>query len=126
MPLHGAPYVADLARDMFLYKYGGFYFDLDVIALRNWDPLLAEYPNQMLAYAWAHENYPNNAFLYCPAKHPVMEALFGYMMRRKCADFGFQKCGLKYDKPVPLTVLPCQWLDDGWLPGGLEHGRFFR
>lgn len=119
------PFMADLARDIFLYKYGGFYFDMDLITLRSWDPLLKEYPDQMLAYAWERQNYPNNAFLYSPAKHPTLLALFNFMMKKNCDTFGFQACKLAYDTDVPLTVLPCRWFDDGWMEGPEKYSSFF-
>merc|ERR1719326_1316375 len=80
-------WMGNLARDVVLYKYGGFYFDMDLITLRSWDPLLKEYPEQMFAYAWESQNYPNNAFLYSPAKHPTLLALFNFMLQKNCEQF---------------------------------------
>jgi len=55
---------SDIARLLFLYKYGGFYFDLDIILLKDLKPLLGiEY-----CYSWSNKERGNNGILRLFAK----------------------------------------------------------
>ena len=44
---------SDIARLLFLYNYGGLYFDLDMILLKDFDYLL----NIEFCYQWSNQNY---------------------------------------------------------------------
>ncbi len=50
---------SDLARIIFLYKYGGLYFDLDMILLKDLKPLLG----LEFCYTWSYLKQGNNGLL---------------------------------------------------------------
>jgi len=50
---------SDIARILFLYKYGGIYFDLDMILLRDLNPLLQD----EFCYSWSYLKKGNNGIL---------------------------------------------------------------
>jgi len=50
---------SDLARIIFLYKYGGLYFDLDMILLKDFMPLLG----LEFCYTWSLKKSANNGLL---------------------------------------------------------------
>ena len=50
---------SDIARIIFLYKYGGLYYDLDMILLKNFKCLLGI----EFCYMWADLKYGNNGLL---------------------------------------------------------------
>lgn len=50
---------SDIARIIFLYKYGGLYLDLDMILIRDLNPLLQE----EFCYSWSYLKKGNNGIL---------------------------------------------------------------
>lgn len=50
---------SDCARLLFLYNYGGLYYDLDMILLKDFAPLL----NIEYCYTWSDKNRGNNGIL---------------------------------------------------------------
>jgi len=119
-------YVADLARFALLWRYGGMWFDIDVLFLRDFDPLFATFHDQVFAYAWGTEDYPNNAILFAPEpKHVDIFSLITVLVAMQ-EGFGFQNT-LRFSSPVPMTVLPCSWFDASWIdnPLGLTYHDFF-
>jgi len=40
-------YDSDIVRYILLYKYGGFWFDLDILFSRHIDPMLASFGNHI-------------------------------------------------------------------------------
>ena len=60
---NGITYYSDFTRMLLLYKYGGCWFDLDVLFLRDFSPLFSKFSDEICLYAWGKENYPNNAII---------------------------------------------------------------
>lgn len=81
---HWYSHVTDLLRFVFLYKYGGVYFDTDVIATRPMEKLLKEQNvnAQTALVAWTprddiiveHRPLMNCAVLVAPAQHPYLKS----------------------------------------------------
>ena len=67
--------ISNLLRLVSLWKYGGYYADLDTITVRSIEPLL-EYPGVMQDA----ETKPNNAILNFPEKHPFIKAALDEFM----------------------------------------------
>lgn len=117
---------SNLVRLLLLYVYGGVWFDLDVLFLKNFSPLLSEYENEVCLYAWQPDNYtnrrkkwvtnyPNNAIIICPQKNSkkLNDAIL-YINNLK-RGFGFQRGGITYDLPIDFLVLPCYWFNPQWM-----------
>jgi hypothetical protein len=123
--LNGNPYysyVSDRIRHLLLYKYGGVWFDLDMVFLRNIDPLISNFKNEIMVYTWSdHTDFPNGAiFINTIPKNPKMKHFIDYVVDKN-QGFGFQEADLKFDSPVDLLVLPCSWFDGVFLPDFVEY-----
>jgi len=125
-------YYADLVRYILLLKYGGIWFDLDILFFRNIDPILINYSNSICVYRWEKENYPNNAFYISLNKNnPDMINNINFLINRNLG-WGFQahatEDNLTYDTNMSLLVLPCSWFDPSWIdnPYSFKHDQFFK
>lgn len=108
-------YFSDIVRYIILYKYGGFWFDLDMFFLRSIDPVLLSFGDRIIVYNWSGANWPNGAIFFNPyAFNPKMKHFIEYMIARR-RGFGFQESNLTYDNPVDLFVLPCSWFDSWFI-----------
>jgi len=108
-------FYSDVVRYILLYKYGGFWFDLDIFFLRSIDPVLSAFGDHIVAYNWGNSNWPNGAIYFNPyPRNPKMEHIINYLIERG-QGFGFQESELTYENPVDLFVLPCSWFDAGWI-----------
>lgn len=119
---------ANLYRLLLLYQFGGVWFDIDIVSLRNFDPLFHRFPKDFAAYSWERSGYPNNAFMFSVLpRNPRVHYVLEYMATRR-KGYGFQTSELTYDHKVPLTVLPCSWFDTDWVMGKFEErwARFWR
>ena len=115
---------ANEARLLILLKYGGVWFDLDVLFLRPMDPLLVAYP-RAFTYAWPHMPYPNNAVLFAPrANDETIVRTVAHLTAKK-KGFSFQQARFTYNSPVPLLVLPSEWFDPAWVHG-VDFCAFFK
>jgi len=108
-------YQSDLIRQIILFKYGGVYFDLDMIFLRKLDPLYLSFSNELLLYSWADWNYPNNAFMVDLTNNPNKSLLNIDKIMKRGRGFGFQKALLTYNSDLDYLVLPYSWFDIGFL-----------
>ena len=61
--------ISDLIRVVVLYLFGGVYFDLDVMFLRNLAPLL----NYEFAYRWSYSQNANSALCHFHKGSQVLE-----------------------------------------------------
>jgi len=114
-------FLSNKIRLMLLYKYGGLWFDLDVLFLRSLDPLYVKFP-RIFVYAWEHEPYPNNAIVYVPeARMEDMATLIKWFQLHG-QSYCFQMTKCTFDKPLPVLVLPCSWFDPFWLPSAPRDG----
>ena len=108
---------ADAFRYLTLYNYGGVYFDLDVMFLKDLSDLL----NIEFCYAWENQPYANSA-------------VFNLFRCSKIATYLMAKCienlivspwdVFKYEdlKLSNLYVLPCAFFDPIWQ--GLGNGKY--
>ena len=108
-------YYSDLARLLLLFNYGGIWFDLDVFFLRSFDPLAANFGNQIFLYTWSRQGYPNNAIFGSIQKHSSSLAEAMQFIHKRNMGWGFQQAHLSFDLPLNFIVLPCSWFDAGWL-----------
>ena len=114
------PYYADKIRCLLLYKYGRIWFDLDVLFLRPIDPILLEYPHEMIVYEWEEQPYPNNAiFISLQPENPKLLHVIEYIVKQN-RGWGFHK-KITFDLPLDFLVLPCEWFDPGWVENPLTN-----
>jgi hypothetical protein len=123
---------SDVVRYTLLHKYGGVWFDLDIFFTRSLDPLFTKYTNEVLVYEWEDQNYPNGALFIC--LEPRCEKLTTVIdfIKNRNLGWGFQDYErltnhMTFDQPLPLTVMPCGWIDPMWLPNdrGIHFNDFF-
>jgi len=106
---------SDWARLIVLYKYGGLYFDMDILFLRDVLPLVEEYGD--FAYPWITRNGKiNNAFL---AFRKQDEAITDIITRaaaenRATGLHGFTGF-LVRSKPPTLNLIPYKLIDFCWI-----------
>ena len=103
--------LADVTRIAILYVHGGIYADLDMEALRAFDPLLvtherSPWPVILGAEPSKHADGQGgrnllicNALMISPARHPFWKTLLEHIE----AAVGQQKAGDPYVSPVDLT-----------------------
>lgn len=107
-------YRSDLARIMFLYHYGGIYYDLDLILLKDLSPLL----HLEFCYQWSNiTNRGNNALLCIKKKSnyciEIFQKYIYYIDKQKksfCLDFN----RVIFDNSN-LIQLPCSIFDPIWI-----------
>ena len=121
----GLQHLADAVRLALLYKFGGVWFDLDVLWLRSLDAVLAAHGSDVCAYRWEAQAYPNNAVLISLAPRDARLLRLIEFLCDRGRGFGFQTAALTFDCAVPLTVLPCAWFDRGWIEDGFFLRDFF-
>jgi len=118
---------ADAFRFLILYKYGGVYFDLDIMFLKDIRPLL----NREFCYAWEKQSYANSAVLNLTARSDISTYLLKKAIQIKVASpwkiFIYDDLLLK-----GLFVFPCAFFDPVWQGISLEKvpfndfGSFFK
>lgn len=114
------PYYADFIRTLLLLKYGGIWFDLDILFLRNMDCILNKYEKKICVVAWEKQKFPNNAFYMCLQKNnPDMIHNIKFIMNSN-KGWGFHEASLTFDKDLRMTVLPCSWFDPAWIGNSLQ------
>lgn len=104
---------ADVFRVLTLYKYGGCYFDLDMIFLRDFFQLKSILPQPEFCYQWSNLNYANSAILNLTRRGDVSSYLI-----RKAARINSchpEKLFRKTDTRLNLLMLPCPFFDPLWL-----------
>lgn len=109
---------SDTARLAMLLKYGGVWFDLDIVFLRPLSPLLQD---SVFMYEWEDMNYPNNALFFSPIPmHPALIRFVQYAVDHCSTGLLPKFFGLTYDVDIDILVHPYQWFDPAWKPG--VHG----
>jgi hypothetical protein len=123
---------SDLFRLLILHKYGGFYFDMDVLVLRDMSPL----NNLEFVYQWGPTGYKcfhtntidtnfitNNAIMRLDKGSDLslefLEILKVTYPAKNTTNWG---CGL-HSKTIrnEVLVLPCIWFNSEW---GYENTTF--
>jgi hypothetical protein len=110
----------DYLRYIFLSKYGGVYFDLDVFFFKSFNYLIKEYGD--FVYGWEYQNYPNNA-IYCINNKNVVNDMIEVVLKYGGSHLSFQDVfgdrqhqdKIGYNNDVNLNVLPCGWFDPMWI-----------
>jgi len=104
------PYRADEFRLMTLLKYGGLWFDLDIMFIKDLTPLLI---GPEFVYRWEFRKYANNALIYVRRNSNVSMSL--KKLYRRCHEP--QPWLLLSDKNVSkmgFTMYPCYFFDPLW------------
>lgn len=118
---------SDIVRYLLLYNYGGVWFDLDCLFLRNFNSLFNNFGNNICVYQWENANFPNGAiYISLEPKSIKMQNNILFIFERN-RGWGFQEANLTYDLDLDLLVLPCSWFDASWIsnPLNLSFNDFF-
>ena len=102
---------ADAFRFIILAKFGGVYFDLDMMFLKNFEPLLGD----EFCYAWEFEPYANSAILSLAKNGKLANYL---LEKTKHSEIYHPTFTFRYsDKKLSsLLVYPCTFFDPIWMP----------
>lgn len=110
------PAISDDFRLLSLYKYGGLYFDLDIMFCKDIIPLIM---HGEFIYAWEKQPYANSAILFLNKKSWNSEYILKKIGKHKSSQpwaiFKYKDKNLKH-----LTVYPCYMFDPLW--NGFTHG----
>jgi hypothetical protein len=113
-------FYSDVVRYILLYKYGGCWFDLDILFLRDFSPIFQDYKTECVVYQWENQNYPNGAiYVSVTPKNEILKEVIEFIITRN-KGWGFQEANLTYNLPLRLTVLPCSWFDPSWVDDNLK------
>lgn len=108
-------YRSDFARIMILYHYGGVYFDLDMILLKDLSPLL----HMEFCYQWSNiDGRGNNALLSLYKGSDMCVKLMNKYIdqvvnKSKPLSLDFNR--VIFDKELGLLQLPCALFDPCWI-----------
>jgi hypothetical protein len=101
---------SDVVRICVLYKYGGLYFDLDNMFLRDIKPLFS-YRN--FVYSWEWHNYANSAIMYVesPQNDAITKVVENCIVNKTCHPNKI----FKFSSEIPgMYVLPTYVFDPSW------------
>jgi len=114
---------SDIARIIVLYKYGGLYFDLDMLLLKDLTPLL----DLEFCYSWSDFKRGNNGILRLKKESNLAKQL---IKKYKNTISPFNLNGRKFyceynhkyifTENIDLMCLPCVLFDPVWI---LEHKK---
>jgi hypothetical protein len=122
----GVTFYSDAVRSLLLVKYGGCWFDLDIVFLKSFDPLFSSFKDECVVYQWETHSFPNNAiYISLIPNSPKMIANNEFIMKR-AKGWGCQEAGLTFDLPLDMIVLPCEWCDPSFVRNSQNiHFRTF-
>jgi len=104
------PYIADDFRIISLYKYGGLYFDMDIMFCKDLSSLIIR--NEFV-YAWEKQPFANNAILFLRKDSHIANEIAKLMIKNKSSQpwsiFNYKNKSLS-----KLTVYPCSLFDPLW------------
>lgn len=107
---------ADAFRVLMMYKYGGLYFDLDVMFLRDFHQLFL---GDEFVYAWERQPFANSALMYCRKGSYITTSIVRKaIQKRSCLPwvlFRYDDRQMDY-----LMVYPCCFFDPLWM--GVQEG----
>lgn len=112
------PAKADVVRYTDLYRYGGLWFDLDVVWMKNVQPLIDGVTPW--GYPWGREssNGLNNGVLYCPQGHPAMLSVLQVV--DSCRHTALPVARHMVKQPA-FAAQPIEYFDPSW---DAPHGAF--
>ena len=108
---------SDLARVIFLYKYGGVYYDLDMILLKDFDSLL----NIEFCYTWSLKNTANNGLLRLFKNSNICKNIiekYNNFLKDKKKNFDYMVRIIHkniYTSELNIYCLPCVLFDPVWI-----------
>lgn len=111
---------SDLARIIFLYKYGGVYYDLDMILLKNFEPLLGI----EFCYKWSTQKGANNGLLRFFKKSKILETIilkyvkFLAPFQKPGKNFNYQVNDIHkniYTEELDIMCFPSIMFDPVWM-----------
>lgn len=104
------PSLADDFRIITLYKYGGLYFDLDVMFCKDFTSLLLR---DEFTYAWEKQPFANSALIYLRMGSYLSKQIAQIMIKRKSSQpWAIFKYSNK--RLSSLKVYPCYLFDPLW------------
>lgn len=102
---------ADAFRIWALAQYGGFYFDIDTLFLRDMTSL---FDGDEFVAAWERQRYASNAFVYLRKGSLLTEAVVKKALKGRCFQpwflFDYDNWYMRY-----LKVYPCCYFDPLWM-----------
>lgn len=105
---YNLPARADAFRLLIPFKYGGLYFDLDILFLKDFSDLL----KNSFCYQWEKQPYANTAILFFKDKE-IINKIPHYIEKYNAvvpwAIFNYSNVGLS-----EMTILPCAFFDPIW------------
>lgn len=105
------PQRADAFRIMILYKYGGFYFDMDMLFLKDMSYLWLSHE---FAYAWSTAPFANSAALYFRKESYLIEYIAEKALKMKCF-LPWVLFDYRDEKIKNLMIYPCAFFDPLWM-----------
>jgi Glycosyltransferase sugar-binding region containing DXD motif len=105
--------LSNVFRMTVLYKYGGCYFDLDIMFLRNFLELLNITESREFCYRWSGRPFANSAILKLDKQSKTSHYLIEKAIRkRKCRPMDLFPIA---DEKLELLMLPAVFFDPLWL-----------
>lgn len=105
------PAKGDDFRIITLTKYGGVYFDLDIMFLQDMTPLLLKHE---FVYAWETQPYANSALFYLRKGSFLANYIAKKFIKRKAA-MPWVLFDYKDTKLGNLFCYPCHFFDPAWM-----------
>ena len=100
---------SDNVRVVLLFKYGGFWFDLDCCFLRDMNHCFIS----DFAYEWEFQDYGNSALMYFKHDSQVLNSIVEYTFQHKSfAPWDF--LNYKNSYLANMTIYPCYMFDPMW------------
>lgn len=108
---------SDIARIIFLYKYGGLYYDLDMILLKDLKPLLG----LEFCYTWSYLKQGNNGLLRIKKQSKLsIQLMEKYINTKSPFNLNGQSFFLGYNqyiftKEIDIMCFPSAMFDPVWI-----------
>ena len=110
-------FYSDYVRLILLSKYGGMWFDLDIIFFKSFDYLFSNYDTFVMT--WGSATHPNGPIFWSRNKE-LIDEITNRFIKHGCGHLGFQdsfmdrgenQLHFSLESDLGLTVLPCGWFD---------------
>jgi len=103
---------SDIARVLFLHNYGGIYYDLDMILLKDLKPLLGI----EFCYSWSNRHFGNNGILRIKKGSDFSKQLIQkYSNVVKNKNFVIWYNSFIFTEELDIMCLPCVMFDPVWI-----------
>lgn len=122
-------FYSDYVRLSLLSRYGGLWFDLDVIFFKSFDYLFSKYDN--FVTTWGKSNHPNGVPFWSKNKD-VIDSLILRLIDGGGGHLGFQDTfsskekNISFDIDIDLNILPCGWFDPMWICDTCDFDLWFK